>query len=141
LFSSHSCLAYSTLSNFTRPEILLVFPGKYQSSITPEASAFLFLDVLLQKEEIAVRILDMRTEDYRSFKVGSPLFVVINATKRTQIKYASLFAHYVRAQNSSVPIVWTGVQHAQASEQAIPCELADIFVKAKRDIAKKLVMV
>ncbi|MGA3058845.1 MAG: radical SAM protein [Candidatus Bathyarchaeia archaeon] len=122
---------------------MLVFPGKFKAPDPQVPLSLLYLGASLQEENFNVRILDMRLEDYRHFKIGNPVFVGISCMSGLQIKYALEFASSVRMQNPSCPIVWGGVHPTLLPEQTARNDLVDIVVRGEgeliiKDLAKKL---
>ena len=77
-------------------EVLLVFPGKYRAPNPQIPLAMLHLAYPLVDEGYRVRILDMRIQDYRTFKFGDPVFVGISSMSGLQIHYGLELAEEVR---------------------------------------------
>jgi anaerobic magnesium-protoporphyrin IX monomethyl ester cyclase len=116
---------------------LLVFPGKFKQPDPQVPLALLYLATSLREEDFTVRILDMRLEDYRNFKIGNPLFIGISCMSGLQIKYALEFARYVRMQNPSCPIVWGGVHPTLLPEQTADNDYVDIVVRGEGELIIK----
>jgi hypothetical protein len=114
LVKPHYCNIYS--GNNQR-DILLVFPGKFKSPDPQVPLSLLHIAASLKQEGFNVRILDMRLEDYRNFKVGNPVFVGISCMSGLQIKYALEFARQVRMKSPSCPSL--GWRSPTASEQTV----------------------
>lgn len=83
-------------------EVLLVFPGKYHSPDPQFPLGILHVAYPLVNEGYDVRIFDMRVEDYRTLKIGNPLFVGISAMTGFQIQFALDFAKKSQNRNSLV---------------------------------------
>jgi radical SAM superfamily enzyme YgiQ (UPF0313 family) len=126
-------------------DVVLVFPGKFKAPDPQVPLALLHIAASLQQEDFNVRILDMRLEDYRHFKIGRPVFVGISCMTGLQIKYALEFARYVRTQNPACPIVWGGVHPTLLPEQTASNSYVDIVVRGEgeliiRDLANALAL-
>jgi radical SAM superfamily enzyme YgiQ (UPF0313 family) len=138
LFSSQSCFSHSINSNaIDKPEVLLVFPGKYKAPDPQVPLALLHLAASLQQDGFAVRILDMRLQDYRHYTVGDPVFVGISCMSGLQIKYALLFARYARSTNNGVPLVWGGIHPTLLPAQTARNDLVDIVVRGEGELIIK----
>ncbi len=85
----------------------------------------------LVNEGYGVRILDMRVDDYRTFKMGNPVFVGISAMSGLQIRFGLEFAEKVRAELPSTPIVWGGVHPSLLPEQTLENSHVDIVVRGE----------
>jgi anaerobic magnesium-protoporphyrin IX monomethyl ester cyclase len=138
LFSSQSCLSHfcNAYTGNNRREVLLVFPGKLHAPDPQVPLALLYLAASLRQEGFGVRILDMRLEDYRRFRMGSPVFVGISCMSGLQIKYALEFAHWLRL-HSSAPLVWGGVHPTLLPEQTAIDEYVDIVVRGEGELIVK----
>ncbi|MCW4000295.1 MAG: B12-binding domain-containing radical SAM protein [Candidatus Bathyarchaeota archaeon] len=132
--SSETCLSFSVGGMDCKGEVLLVYPGKYHAPDPQVPLALLYLASALQKEGFAVRLFDMRLNDYRRLNVGTPVFVGISAMSGAQIKYALKFAEHVRKQDSSVPLVWGGVHPTLLPEQTAASDLVDVVVRGEADL-------
>ena len=120
------------LSGFDRArEVLLVFPGKYNSPNPQVPLSLLHLASFLIKGGYSVRIMDMRLENLTGFKIEKPLFVGISSIHGSQIRYGLEFAKQVRSSDSSIPIVWGGVHPTLLPEQTVANELVDIVVRGE----------
>ena len=96
--------------------------------------ALLHIAASLKQEGFSVRILDMRLDDYRHLQVEYPLFVGISCMSGLQIKYALEFAHFVRMQNPSVPLVWGGVHPTLLPEQTATSDYVDVVVRGEGEL-------
>jgi anaerobic magnesium-protoporphyrin IX monomethyl ester cyclase len=112
-------------------EVLLVFPGKYHDPSPQAPLALLYIASSLLKEGYKVRILDMRLEDYRNFKVGNPVFVGISSMSGHQISYGLEFAKKVRAVAPKCSIIWGGVHPTLLPEQTVKNDHVDIVVRGE----------
>jgi anaerobic magnesium-protoporphyrin IX monomethyl ester cyclase len=138
LFSSQSCFSHSIKSNgIDKPEVVLVFPGKYKAPDPQVPLALLHLAASLQQEGFFVRILDMRLQDYRHYTMQDPVFVGISCMSGLQIKYALEFARYTRSLNKAVPLVWGGVHPTLLPEQTACNDLVDIVVRGEGEFIIK----
>jgi len=70
-------------------EGLLVFPWEYRAPNPQVPLALLHIAYPLIEENYKVRILDMRIDDYRTFKLGNPVFVGISSMSGFQIREIS----------------------------------------------------
>jgi radical SAM superfamily enzyme YgiQ (UPF0313 family) len=120
-----------------KPEAVLVYPGKYKAPNPIVPLAMLYLAASLEQEGFAVRILDMRLQDYRRFELGEPVFVGISCMSGLQIKYALEFARYARLRNNRVPLVWGGVHPTLLPEQTASNELVDVVVRGEGELIIK----
>jgi anaerobic magnesium-protoporphyrin IX monomethyl ester cyclase len=120
-------------SMFGDGEILLVFPGKYRASNPQVPLAMLHVAYPLVHEGYKVRILDMRVDDYRTFKLGNPVFVGISSMSGLQIRYGLEFAQKVRTDLPSCPIVWGGVHPSLLPEQTAASPFVDIVVRGEAE--------
>jgi anaerobic magnesium-protoporphyrin IX monomethyl ester cyclase len=116
---------------------VLVFPGKFMSPDPQIPLAVLHISSALKQEGFNVRILDMRLEDYHKFKVGNPVFVGISCMSGLQIRYALEIAHYVRANNLSVPLVWGGIHPTLLPTQTASNDFVDIVVRGEGELIIK----
>jgi radical SAM superfamily enzyme YgiQ (UPF0313 family) len=124
---------------------LLVFPGKFKAPDPQVPLSLLYLAASLREDAFNVRILDMRLEDYRHFKIGNPVFVGISCMSGLQIKYALEFARFVKMQNPSCPIVWGGVHPTLLPEQTASNDYVDVVVRGEgeliiKELANKLAL-
>ncbi|MCW3995628.1 MAG: B12-binding domain-containing radical SAM protein [Candidatus Bathyarchaeota archaeon] len=122
---------------------MLVFPGKFKAPDPQVPLALLYIAASLREEGFLVRILDMRLQDYRRFRVGNPVFVGISCMTGLQIKYALEFARFFRTQNTTAPLVWGGVHPTLLPEQTASNDFVDIVVRGEgeliiKDLAKAL---
>ena len=137
---SHTCLSDSC--NLTaggkEKEVLLVFPGKFKAPDpqVPLATP-LHRRIVCKKKASLCRVLDMRLEDYRQFKIGDPFFVGISCMSGLQIKYALEFARFMRTQNPSCPLVWGGVHPTLLPEQTAINDYVDIVVRGEGELIIK----
>ncbi len=138
MFSSESCYAHSSSEALgSEPEVLLVFPGKYHAPDPQVPLSLLHIAAALQQEGFKVKVLDMRLEDYRRFKVGDPVFMGISCMSGLQIKYALEFAQQARMQSPSVPLVWGGVHPTLLPEQTVLNDWVDIVVRGEGELVIK----
>ncbi|MDR0373985.1 MAG: B12-binding domain-containing radical SAM protein [Nitrososphaerota archaeon] len=138
MYSHQSCFSQSLRSRLdSGGEVLLVFPGKYGAPDPQFPLALLYLASALHQEGFRVRILDMRIDDYRRFKLGTPVFVGISCMSGLQIKYALEFARYVRIQNPKVALVWGGVHPTLLPEQTVQSDMVDMVVRGEGDLTIK----
>ena len=112
-------------------EVLLVFPGKYNSPNPQVPLSLLHLASFLIKGGYSVKILDMRLESFTDFEIGKPLFVGISTIHGSQIRYGLEFARRVRTLDSSIPLVWGGVHPTLLPEQTVASEFVDIVVRGE----------
>ena len=80
-----------------------------------------------------VRVLDMRLDDYHTFKLGNPLFVGIGTMSGFQIRFALEFAKKVRQELPSCPIVWGGVHPSLLPEQTVANPFVDVVVRGEAE--------
>ena len=118
-------------------EVVLVFPGKNGAPDPQVPLALLHIAASLRQEGFKVRILDMRLEDYRNFKIGTPIFVGISCMSGLQIKYALEFARRLRMQNPHCPIVWGGVHPTLLPEQTASNSYVDVVVRGEGELIIK----
>ncbi len=138
MFSSQSCLSrYCNLYFGSKRDVLLVFPGKFKAPDPQIPLALLHIAASLKQEGFEVRILDMRLEDYRQFRIGNPLFVGISCMTGLQIKYALEFSRYARTQNPYTPLVWGGVHPTLLPEQTARNQYVDIVVRGEGELIIK----
>ena len=121
----------------TQKEVLLVFPGKFKQADPQVPLALLYLAASLKEEDFDVRILDMRLEDYRQFKIGNPVFVGITCMSGLQIRYALEFARQARMQNPSCSLVWGGVHPTLLPEQTASNSCVDVVVRGEGELIVK----
>ncbi len=119
------------LRNDRAREVLLVFPGKYNSPNPQVPLSLLHLASFLIMGGYSVKILDMRLESLSDFEIGKPLFVGISSIHGSQIRYGLEFARRVRALDSSIPLVWGGVHPTLLPEQTVASEFVDIVVRGE----------
>ncbi|MGD0643532.1 MAG: radical SAM protein [Candidatus Bathyarchaeia archaeon] len=112
-------------------EVLLVFPGKYNSPNPQVPLSLLHLASFLIMGGYSVKILDMRLESLSDFEIGKPIFVGISSIHGSQIRYGLEFARRVRALDSSIPLVWGGVHPTLLPEQTVASEFVDIVVRGE----------
>ncbi len=112
-------------------EVLLVFPGKYRAPNVQVPLALLHVASPLLREGFMVRILDMRIDDFRNYKVGNPLFVGISSIHDSQIPYGIEFAKKVRAESPRSSVVWGGVHPSLLPEQTLASQYVDIVVRGE----------
>ena len=136
---SHTC--QSDFCNVTaggkEKEVLLVFPGKFKAPDPQVPLAILHVASSLQQVGFNVRVLDMRLEDYRRFKIGDPIFVGISCMSGLQIKYALEFARFMRTQNPSCTLVWGGVHPTLLPEQTAINDYVDVVVRGEGELIIK----
>jgi anaerobic magnesium-protoporphyrin IX monomethyl ester cyclase len=116
---------------------LLVFPGKLHAPDPQVPLALLYVAASLRQEGFSVRILDMRLEDYRRLKLGTPVFVGISCMSGLQIKYALEFARWLKLSNPFVPLVWGGVHPTLLPEQTAANDCVDIVVRGEGEMIVK----
>jgi radical SAM superfamily enzyme YgiQ (UPF0313 family) len=114
-------------------EVLLVFPGKYHSPDPQVPLGILHAAYPLVNEGYDVRIFDMRLEDYRTFKLGNPVFVGISSMTGFQIQFTLDFAKKVRTEIPSCPIVWGGIHPSLLPEQTVRNPYVDIVVRGEAE--------
>jgi anaerobic magnesium-protoporphyrin IX monomethyl ester cyclase len=136
LYSPQTCISHfcNAHTGNGRKDILLVFPGKWHAPDPQVPLALLYLASSLEQEGFAVRILDMRLEDFRSFDIGNPVFVGISCMSGLQIKYALEFARHVRLRNPFTPLVWGGVHPTLLPEQTASSDYVDIVVRGEGEL-------
>ena len=139
MFSQQTCLTHfcNIYTGTNGKDVLLVFPGKFKAHDPQVPLSLLYLAASLQEEGFAVRILDMRLQDYRNYAVGNPVFVGISCMTGLQIKYALEFARYVRTQSHRCPIVWGGVHPTLLPEQTARNDFVDIVVRGEGELIIK----
>lgn len=123
----------SSSKSIEEKEILLVFPGKYQSPNPQVPLALLNLASPLLKEDYKVRILDMRIDNYRDFHVGNPFFVGISTMSGNQISYGLKYAKKIKAEAPNCPIIWGGVHPTLLPEQTVQNNYVDIVVRGEAE--------
>ncbi len=112
-------------------EVLLVFPGKYRAPNAQFPLSLLHVASPLLREGFGVKILDMRVDDFQTFKVGNPVFVGISAIHDSQIPYGIEFAKKVRIESPKSPIVWGGVHPSLLPEQTLASQYVDIVIRGE----------
>jgi len=112
-------------------EVLLVFPGKHNAPNAQVPLSLIHIASPLLKEGFKVRILDMRVDDFRTFKIGNPLFVGISTIHDSQIRYGIEFAKKTREDSPDCPIVWGGVHPSLLPEQTLASQYVDIVVRGE----------
>lgn len=117
----------------TNSEVLLVFPGKYRAPNPQIPLNMLHVAYPLVNAGYQVRVLDMRLDDYRTFKLGNPLFVGIGTMSGFQIRFALEFAKKVRQELPSCPIVWGGVHPSLLPEQTAANPFVDVVVRGEAE--------
>ena len=139
MFSQQTCLTHfcNIYTGTNGKDVLLVFPGKFKAPDPQVPLSLLYIAASLQEEGFAVRILDMRLQDYRNYAVGNPVFVGISCMTGLQIKYALEFARYVRTQSPRCPIVWGGVHPTLLPEQTARNDFVDIVVRGEGELIIK----
>ena len=139
MLSSQTCLSHycNIYSGNNRKDVLLVFPGKFKAPNPQVPLSLLYLASSLQEEGFAVRILDMRLEDYHHFEVGNPVFIGISCMSGLQIKYALDFARYARIMAPPSSIVWGGVHPTLLPEQTASNDYVDIVVRGEGELIIK----
>ena len=118
----------------SRKEVLLVFPGRYKAPDPQVPLALLHLAAALQRDGYVPRICDMRLQDYRSFRIGEPVFVGVSCMSGPQIGYGLEFARKVRAENPRAPLVWGGVHPTLLPEQTAASALVDVVVRGEGEL-------
>jgi anaerobic magnesium-protoporphyrin IX monomethyl ester cyclase len=121
----------------SRKDVLLIFPGKFKAPDPQIPLSLLYLAASLQEEGFAVRIFDMRLEDYRHFEVGNPIFVGISCMSGLQIKYALEFARYARMKAPSSLLVWGGIHPTLLPEQTAYNDYVDVVVRGEGELIIK----
>ncbi len=136
---SRACLSRFCSLDLGNPkrDVLLVFPGKFKAPDPQVPLALLHIAASLQQEGYAVRILDMRLQDYRQIKIGDPLFIGITCMSGLQIKYALEFACSAKTQNPSCPLVWGGVHPTLLPQQTASNPLVDVVVRGEGELIIK----
>ena len=94
------------MKNDNAREVLLVFPGKFNSPNPQVPLSLLHLASFLIKGGYSVKMLDLRLERFIDFEIGKPLFVGISSIHASQIRYGLEFARRVRTLDPSIPLVW-----------------------------------
>jgi anaerobic magnesium-protoporphyrin IX monomethyl ester cyclase len=115
-------------------DVLLVFPGKYKAPDPQVPIQLLHVAAALQKRGYAVRIFDMRLDDYRNLEIGDPVFVGVTCMSGQQIRYGLEFAAKVRAEKPGCPIVWGGVHPTLLPEQAAASKFVDVVVRGESEL-------
>jgi radical SAM superfamily enzyme YgiQ (UPF0313 family) len=115
-------------------DVLLVFPGRYKAASPHVPLSLLHVASPLRREGYKVRILDMRMEDYKHFRIGNPDFVGISSMSGLQIGYGLEFAEKLRTENPSCPIVWGGVHPSLLPEQTAASEYVDVVVRGEGEL-------
>ncbi len=121
----------SEVSRNRGKDVLLVFPGNFKAANPQIPLSMLYVANPLMRRGYAVRVLDMRLENYRNFRLGDPFFVGISSMSGVQIRYGLEFARKVRAEEPSCPIVWGGVHPTLLPEQTVASEYVDIAVRGE----------
>lgn len=112
-------------------EVLLVFLGQYRAHNPQIPLSLVHVASPLKHAGYNVRILDMRIEDARGFRIGNPAFVGISSMSGLQIAYGLEFAKKVRSENPSCPIVWGGVHASLLPEQTAASKYVDVVVRGE----------
>lgn len=115
-------------------DVLLVFTGRLKAPDPQVPLPLLHVAGALQRSGYKVRIFDMRLNDYRSFRIGDPVFVGVTCMSGPQIRYGLAFARKVRAENPRCPIVWGGVHPTLLPEQTAASGFADIVVRGESEL-------
>ncbi len=118
-----------------RREVLLVFPGKYRTHNPQVPLSLLYIASPLMRAGYDVKILDMRIQDYRNFKIDNPLFIGISSMSGLQIHHALEFAKNVKTGNLSCPIVWGGIHPTLLPQQTIANKYVDMIVRGEGETA------
>lgn len=116
-------------------EVLLVFPGKHKAPDPQVPLQLLHVASALRQAGYKVRIFDMRLNDYRSLKLGDPLFVGLTCMSGQQILFGMNFAERIRSETPDVPIVWGGVHPTLLPEQTAASRLVDVVVRGEGENA------
>ncbi len=119
------------LRNDRSCEVLLVFPGKYNSPSPQVPLSLLHIASFLIMGGYTVKILDMRLENFSNYEIGKPLFVGISSIHGSQIRYGLELARRVRAKDSSIPLVWGGVHPTLLPKQTVASEFVDVVVRGE----------
>ena len=124
-------------------EVLLVFPSQYRAQNPQVPLSLIHVASPLRRAGYDVRILDMRIENARSFRIGNPVFVGISSMSGVQIAYGLEFARKVRSEKPSCPIVWGGVHPSLLPEQTASNKYVDVAVRGEAEptiveLAKRL---
>ncbi len=129
---------FTELSTHGRPdfprnnaEVVLVFPGKYNAPNAQIPLSLLHIASSILRQGFAVRILDMRVDDFHKFDIGNPIFVGISAIHDSQIRYGIEFAKKIRTDSPECPIVWGGVHPSLLPEQTLASQYVDIVVRGE----------
>lgn len=126
----------SSVSNrSSSKDVVLIFPGKYKSSVPQIPLPLLFLASPLEKAGYRVRIVDARLEDFENVELGTPLFIGISSMSGPQIRYGLEIAKKVREKASSCPIVWGGVHPSLLPEQTASSSFVDIVVRGEGELS------
>jgi len=112
-------------------EVLLVFPGKFRAPNPQVPLGILHVASALVNRGYNVRVLDMRIDDYRTFSLGSPVFVGVSTMSGFQIRFALEFAKKVKEEFPSCPIVWGGVHPSLLPEQTAANPFVDVVVRGE----------
>jgi radical SAM superfamily enzyme YgiQ (UPF0313 family) len=118
----------------SRKEVLLVFPGRYRAPDPQVPLQLLHVAGALQRAGYRARIVDARLQDYRTVRIGDPVFVGVTCMSGPQIRYGLEFARKVRAEAPRVPIVWGGVHPTLLPEQTAADELVDVVVRGESEL-------
>jgi anaerobic magnesium-protoporphyrin IX monomethyl ester cyclase len=114
-------------------EVLLAFPGRHRAPDPQVPLQLLHVASALQGAGYVVRIADLRLHDFRSLRIGDPVFVGITAMSGPQIRYGLEFARHVRASNPRLPIVWGGVHPTLLPEQTAADPRVDVVVRGEAE--------
>jgi len=115
-------------------DVLLVFPGRFKAPDPQVPLQLLHVAGALQRAGYRVRIFDMRLHDYRSLRIGDPVFVGITAMSGPQIRFGLEFSRRVRAAKPLVPIVWGGVHPTLLPEQTAADPHVDVVVRGEGEL-------
>ncbi len=135
MLSSETCSRHFLGIEGNCNDVLLVFPGKYRAPDPQIPLALLHLAAALRYEGFNVRILDMRLDNYRRYRIGKPLFVGISCMSGPQIKYALEFARHVRSISRFIPLLWGGVHPTLLPEQTARNEYVDLIIRGEGELA------
>jgi radical SAM superfamily enzyme YgiQ (UPF0313 family) len=124
-------------------EVLLVFPGQYRAQNPQVPLSLVHVASPLRRAGYNVRILDMRVEDARGFRISNPVFVGISSMSGLQIAYGLEFARKARSEKPLCPIVWGGVHPSLLPEQTAGNKYVDVAVRGEAEpivveLAKRL---
>ncbi len=122
------------LNKVKSEEVLLVFPGKYRTPEPQIPLPLLYIASSLRTAGYNVRLLDLRLESLKDFKIGNPIFVGISSMSGPQIMYGLEFAKKVRIANPDLPIVWGGVHPSLLPEQTAANEYVDVVVRGEGEL-------